>query len=77
MKAETIAGVKEEAGRRLALTDWKITRAAEGIKPVDQATLDARAAIRARAAEIEASVLAAADNAAVRACNISFDLGAA
>ena len=47
LKSQMIAQVKATAGSLLAATDWKVTRAAEGVKPVDAETLAARAAIRA------------------------------
>lgn len=58
LKAQRIADVKREAGSLLAPTDWKITRAAEGVKAVDAETLAARAAIRAASDANEAAVLA-------------------
>jgi hypothetical protein len=51
-----IAQVKQAAASLLAPTDWKITRAAEGIKPVDAETLAARAAIRAASDANEAAI---------------------
>jgi hypothetical protein len=44
----------------LSASDWKVVRAAEGVKPVDQATLDSRAAIRAYSDTLEANIKAAA-----------------
>lgn len=60
LKANMVGQVKNIAGSLLAPTDWKVVRAAEGVKPVDQATLDARAAIRAASNANEALVEATA-----------------
>ena len=57
LKSQWIAQVKDTAGKLLAVTDWKVVRAAEGIKPADQATLDNRAAIRAYSDSLEAAIL--------------------
>lgn len=46
IKSMLISQVKTTAGSLLSATDWKVVRAAEGVKPVDQETLDERAAIR-------------------------------
>jgi len=58
LKSQTVAQIKQTAASLLAPTDWKVTRAAEGVKPVDAATLAARAAIRAASDVNEAAVLA-------------------
>ena len=58
LKSQFVAQIKATAGAMLAATDWKIVRAAEGIKPVDAETLAARAAIRAASDANEAKVLA-------------------
>jgi hypothetical protein len=58
LKSQTIAQVKQTAGSLLASTDWKITRAAEGVKACDSATLAARAAIRAASDANEAAIKA-------------------
>ena len=58
LKAQQVGQVKSIAGSLLAPTDWKITRAAEGVKAVDAETLAARAAIRAASDANEAAVLA-------------------
>ena len=60
LKSQMVGQVKSIAGSLLAPTDWKITRAAEGVKACDQDTLDARAAIRAASDSNEAAVLACA-----------------
>lgn len=57
LKSQWIAQVKDTAGKMLASTDWKVVRAAEGIKPADQATLDQRAAIRAYSDSLETAIL--------------------
>jgi hypothetical protein len=46
LKSQFIAQIKATAASLLAPTDWKVVRAAEGVKPVDAETLAARAAIR-------------------------------
>lgn len=58
LKSQLIAQVKQTAGSLLAATDWKITRAAEGVKAVDADTLAARAAIRAASDANEAAISA-------------------
>ena len=58
LKSEWIAQVKATAGSLLAQSDWKVTRAAEGIKPVDADTLARRAAIRAYSDSLEAQIKA-------------------
>lgn len=57
LKSQWIAQVKDTAGKLLSTTDWKVVRAAEGIKPADQATLDQRAAIRAYSDSVETAIL--------------------
>jgi hypothetical protein len=47
LKSQLISQVKASAGSLLAATDWKVVRAAEGVKPTDEVTLADRAAIRA------------------------------
>ncbi len=47
LKSQLISQVKASAGSLLAATDWKVVRAAEGVKPTDSVTLADRAAIRA------------------------------
>jgi hypothetical protein len=58
LKTQWIAQVKATAGSLLAQSDWKVTRAAEGIKPVDADTLARRAAIRAYSDSLEAQIKA-------------------
>ena len=58
LKSQMIAQVKQTAGSLLAITDWKVTRAAEGVKPVDAETLAARAAIRTASDVNEAAIKA-------------------
>jgi len=58
LKSEWIAQVKATAGSLLAQSDWKVTRAAEGIKAVDADTLARRAAIRAYSDKLEADIKA-------------------
>jgi len=58
LKSQMVAQVKATAGSLLAPTDWKVTRAAEGVKAVDAETLAARAAIRAASNANEAAILA-------------------
>jgi hypothetical protein len=47
LKDSMVAQVKATAGTLLDVTDWKVVRAAEGVKAVDADTLADRAAIRA------------------------------
>ena len=56
LKSQWIAQTKQAAGSMLSQTDWKIVRAAEGVKPVDADTLAARAAIRAYSDSLEAAI---------------------
>jgi hypothetical protein len=58
LKSEWITQVKATAGSLLAQSDWKVVRAAEGIKPVDADTLARRAAIRAYSDSLEAQIKA-------------------
>jgi hypothetical protein len=58
LKSQFVAQVKATAGSLLAPTDWKVTRAAEGVKAVDADTLATRAAIRAASDANEAAILA-------------------
>lgn len=59
LKSSLISEVKDTAGSLLSATDWKIVRAAEGIKPVDADTLSKRAAIRSASDSIEEEITAA------------------
>jgi hypothetical protein len=72
LKYAMIAQVKQTAGTLLAATDWRITRAAEGIKAVDADTLAARAAIRAASDANEAAITAATTTAALAALQINW-----
>lgn len=58
LKADMVGQVKTTAGTLLAASDWKVVRASEGVKPVDDATLTARAGIRQRSDEHEAAITA-------------------
>lgn len=58
LKSQFVAQVKATAGSLLAATDWKVTRAAEGVKAVDAETLAARAAIRAASDANETAIKA-------------------
>ncbi len=58
LKSQFVAQVKATAGSLLAVTDWKVTRAAEGVKAVDADTLAARAAIRAASDANETAIKA-------------------
>jgi len=58
LKSQMVAQVKATAGFLLAPTDWKVTRAAEGVKAVDADTLAARAAIRAASDANETAIKA-------------------
>lgn len=59
VKAMLVAQIKATAGSLLAPTDWKVVRAAEGIKPVDSDTLTYRASVRAASNQNEDAVMAA------------------
>jgi hypothetical protein len=58
LKSQFIAQIKATAASLLAPTDWKVVRAAEGVKPVDAETLVARAAIRTASDANEVAVKA-------------------
>jgi hypothetical protein len=59
LKSQWISQVKQTAGSLLAATDWKVVRAAEGVKDVDAETLALRAAIRAYSDTLESQIKAA------------------
>lgn len=59
IKSMLISQIKATAGSMLAVTDWKIIREAEGVKPAGQSTLDDRSAIRDASNANEALVNAA------------------
>lgn len=56
VKAHMIGQVKNTAACILAVSDWKVVRAAEGVKPVDADTLAFRAAVRAASNNFEAAI---------------------
>lgn len=58
LKSQFISQVKATAASLLAPSDWKVTRAAEGVKAVDADTLAARAAIRAASDANETAIKA-------------------
>lgn len=58
IQSELIAQTKVTAASLLRPTDWKVIRAAEGVQPCDQSTLDYRAAVRAAGNAYEAAVIA-------------------
>lgn len=58
LKSQWIAQVKDTAGKMLAATDWKVVRAAEGVKPTDAETLAARTAIREYSNALETKITA-------------------
>ena len=57
VKAMLIGQIKQTAGSMLAATDWRIVRAAEGVKPVDADTLAERAAIRSASNANESAII--------------------
>lgn len=59
LKSIHVAQVKQTAGSLLAPTDWKVVRAAEGIKPLDAETAAQREAIRAKSNLFEEAILSA------------------
>lgn len=61
LKAQFVGQVKSIAGSLLAPSDWKIVRAAEGVKACDAETLAVRAAIRAASDANEATIAACAN----------------
>jgi hypothetical protein len=58
LKSNFIAQVKAQAGSLLNATDWKVIRAAEGGKALDDETKAARIAIRTKSDEFEAQIKA-------------------
>lgn len=72
LKATLISQVKSSAGSLLSATDWKIVRAAEGIKPADTATLAKRAEIRTWSDSTEAAILACSTVEELIAVQLSF-----
>jgi hypothetical protein len=58
LKSQFIAQVKAQAGSLLAQTDWKVIRAAEGGKALDDATKAERIAIRTKSDDFEAQIKA-------------------
>lgn len=58
LKSQFIAQVKAQAGSLLNATDWKVVRAAEGSKALDDATKAARIAIRTKSDDFEAQIKA-------------------
>ena len=72
LKHGMIAQVKHTAGTLLAATDWRITRAAEGIKAVDNDTLAARAAIRAASDANEVAITACITTAELAALQLNW-----
>ncbi len=58
LKSNFIAQVKAQAGSLLNATDWKVVRAAEGGKALDDATKATRIAIRTKSDEFEAQIKA-------------------
>lgn len=58
LKSQFIAQVKAQAGSLLNATDWKVVRAAEGGKALDDATKAARTAIRTKSDDFEAQIKA-------------------
>ena len=58
LKSQFISQVKSQAGSLLAATDWKVVRAAEGGKLLDDETKDDRIAIRTKSDEFEAQITA-------------------
>jgi hypothetical protein len=58
LKSNFIAQVKAQAGSLLNATDWKVIRAAEGGKALDEATKAERIAIRTKSDDFEAQIKA-------------------
>ena len=58
LKSQFIAQVKAQAGSLLNATDWKVIRASEGGKALDDETKAERVAIRTKSDEFEAQIKA-------------------
>lgn len=58
LKGREVRSVKATAGSLLSETDWKVVRAAEGAKPLDDATATYRAAVREASNAAEVAILA-------------------
>lgn len=61
VKRDMVAQVKIRANAMLAPTDWRVVRAAEGVRPLDPTVATQRALIRATSDAAEAAISAAAD----------------
>jgi hypothetical protein len=73
LKSQFIAQIKGQAGSLLASTDWKVVRAAEGGKPLDDETKDARIAIRTKSDEFEAQITACTTVEELAALNFNWE----
>lgn len=60
LKSQFIAQIKVQAGSLLNATDWKVIRAAEGGKSLDDATKAARTVIRTKSDDFESQIKACA-----------------
>ena len=60
LKAREVAAIKATAGALLAPSDWRVIRASEGVKPLDEATAAYREAVRAASNVREEAILACA-----------------
>ena len=67
LKSQFIAQIKSQAASLLAPTDWKVIRASEGGKALDDETKEERVAIRTKSDEFEAQI---------KACNTVEELAA-
>ncbi|MBX9633414.1 MAG: hypothetical protein K2X44_00405 [Magnetospirillum sp.] len=59
LKMRAVIQLKNRAGTMLAPSDWKVIRASEGVKPLDDATAAYRAAVREASNAHEAAIHAA------------------
>lgn len=73
LKSQFIAQIKSQAGSLLASTDWKVVRAAEGGKPLDDEAKDARIAIRTKSDEFEAQIKACTTVEELAALNFNWE----
>lgn len=72
LKSQFIAQVKQTAGSILAQTDWYVTRQAETGVATPTEVADYRVAIRAKANELEASILAVTSVESLASLDLSF-----
>jgi hypothetical protein len=74
LKSNFIAQVKQTAGSLLSQTDWKVIRASEGGKPLDEDTKALRTAIRDKSNSLESQIIACTTVEELASLNLSFEM---